>query len=417
MAACSTPPAGDFSPSDSCASSSGCAVSGCQGNALTPAAKNPCAGCSGEAKNSVQAQAGEAALGKPPLRAVFMGTPGFAAAILQRVLEAGHVQVVAAYTQPDRPAGRGKALKAPEVKVLAEERGIPVHQPLNFKATADGDAAVATLAAYQPDVLIVAAYGLILPQRVLNIPRLMPINVHASLLPKYRGAAPIQRAIISGDAVTGITIMRMEAGLDTGPILMQRAVGIDLNDTSATLHDELAREGGELLILALERLSGGALHAIPQDNARATHAAKLSKEEGSLDFTLSCRALHAHIRGITPWPGASMILHRKGQEDAVIQVAPGLFPLPVSMQEAAAVFAQQAGGDRETPGSGAAASTSHIIGVVEGALLISCADGCYAFTSLRPAGRKAMDGRAFFNGYLAGHEDIFFSGRCPKNQE
>ncbi len=317
-----------------------------------------------------------------------MGTPEFAARILERLLECPFIEVLAAYTQPDRPAGRGNALKAPEVKILAQSRGIPVHQPLNFKRVPEGDAAVAALAAYKPDVLLVAAYGLLLPQRVLAIPRLMPVNVHASLLPKYRGAAPIQRAIMNGDAVTGVTIMRMEAGLDTGPMLMQRATGIGLADTSATLHDELAREGAELLIMALERLAAGALAAIPQDSSRATHAAKLTKEEGQISLALPARTLHARIRGLTPWPGATLVLRRPGQKDLPVLVEPGPFPLP---EEAAQTLQREH--LPETPGT---------LGPCLGALLpVRCADGWYAFTSFRPAGKKAMDARAFYNGYIA----------------
>ena len=352
---------------------------------------------------SVQAEAARLAVDRPALRAVFMGTPAFAATILERLLPAGFVDVVAVYTQPDRPAGRGKQLSRPPVKELAERHGIAVEQPLDFKKTPEGDAAVAALAAHAPDVLLVAAYGLILPQRVLDIPRLMPLNVHASLLPKYRGAAPIQRAIMQGEAVTGVTIMRMEAGLDTGPILLQRAVGIGINDTSATLHDELATEGAELLLMALQRLAAGQAHEIAQESARATHAPKLRKEEGLLDFSLNARALHAHIRGVTPWPGASLILRREGQPDLDVQVEPGVFPLTEEMARTAAI-----GAEKEPQCAGSCAC---LIGQAGGALLLSCGDGAYAFTSFKPAGRKRMDAAAFYNGYIAGARGVHFSGR------
>ncbi|MCL1939426.1 MAG: methionyl-tRNA formyltransferase [Desulfovibrionaceae bacterium] len=349
---------------------------------------------------SVQARAGKAAALHPPLRAVFMGTPDFAAVILKALLNSPQVQLLAVYTQPDRPAGRGQKLTPPPVKALALEHGLPVFQPLNFKSDPDGDAAYHELAALQPDVLIVAAYGLILPQRVLDIPRLMPINVHASLLPKYRGAAPIQRAIMEGESVTGVTIMRMEAGLDTGPMLMQRAVGIDINDTSATLHDELSHEGADLLLRALERLRAGALPAIAQEEARATHAAKLRKEESVLDFSLPPEKLHAQIRGLTPWPGAVMYLHRDGREPLAVHPAPGQFPLTGKMREACASALPQAQ-DR----------TAHILGLVDNALLIACGTGCYAFTSLRPAGKNSMDAAAFANGYLSGFSQAFFTDK------
>lgn len=355
------------------------------------------------AGGSVQAEAARRAAALPALRAVFMGTPDFAAAILERLLPTDYLNIVAVYTQPDRPAGRGKSLCRPPVKELAEERGIAVEQPLDFKQTPQGDAAVAALAAYAPDVLLVAAYGLILPQRVLDIPKTMPLNVHASLLPKYRGAAPIQRAIMQGEAVTGVTIMRMEAGLDSGPILMQRAVGIGINDTSADLHAELAEEGAELLLMALQRLLAGTLHEIPQDHARATHAPKLRKEEGLLDFSRNTQELHAHIRGVTPWPGASMVLHREGQPDLVVQVEPGVFPLTDGMKQTLAAHGE--------PEMRASPACAQVIGLTDGALLLTCREGGYAFTAFRPAGRKNMDAAAFYNGYLAGARGAYFSGR------
>ena len=320
-----------------------------------------------------------------------MGTPDFAAAILERLLDFAGVRVLAAYCQPDRPAGRGKALRPPAVKTLAEKRDIAVRQPLHFKSGEEGDRAVRELAALEPDVLVVAAYGLILPQRVLDIPALLPVNVHASLLPRYRGAAPIQRAIMNGDSVTGVTIMKMEAGLDTGPILMQRAVGIGLNDTSEDMHRELAAEGAELLVAALERLRAGALAAIPQEEGRATYARKLGKEESLLDLSLSAAGLHARIRALTPWPGAALRLLRPGQDDLMVQVSPGIFPVPA--------FAVEQDEAERTANDGSL--SGDILGVADDALFVACGDGAYAFTSLRPSGKKSMGGKAFFNGYLA----------------
>jgi len=343
------------------------------------------------------------------LRAVFMGTPGFAATILRALLGSPQVDLLAVYTQPDRPAGRGKKLTPPPVKLLAQEHGLPVFQPPHFKPGPGGDAACRELASLQPDVLLVAAYGLILPQRVLDIPRLMPVNVHASLLPKYRGAAPIQRAIMAGEFVTGVTIMRMEAGLDTGPILMQRAVPIGSNDTSATIHDVLAREGADLLLRALERLRAGTLPHIAQDEDRATLAPKLRKEESVLDFSLPPEALHAQIRGLTPWPGALMYLHRDGREPLAVHPAPGLFPLTEKvaekMREACAA---------SSPPHDRADRTGHIVGLVDNALLVTCGEGCYAFTSLRPAGKNSMDAAAFANGYLNGFPEAFLIVAPPQ---
>jgi methionyl-tRNA formyltransferase len=234
------------------------------------------------------------------LRVVFMGTPEFAAASLKHLLEWGGCDVVGVYSQPDRPCGRGQVCTPPAVKLLALESGLPVFQPLNFRAQADVD----QLMALAPDLLLVAAYGLILPRTVLDIPKRGAINVHASLLPEYRGAAPIQRAIMDGRPVTGITIMQMEAGLDTGDILLQRSRAIGILDTAQTLHDELAEMGGKLLVDALEKMDQGRLVRIPQDHSRATYAAKLSKEEGRIDWNQPVLAVHNRIRGLFPWPGS-----------------------------------------------------------------------------------------------------------------
>ncbi len=321
-----------------------------------------------------------------PLRAVFMGTPQFAATILEHVLKSPLVEVVAVYAQPDRPAGRGKNLKEPEVKVLAKAHGLTVEQPLNFKDEAD----VARLASYKPDVLLVAAYGLILPQKVLDIPRLLPINVHASLLPHLRGAAPIQRAIMQGHVVTGISIMHMQAGLDSGPILLQRSLAIGLEDTSASLHEELAQMGGILLVESLATLAKGGLAGIEQDKARVSFAPKLAKEESLIDLRLSCTAIHALIRGLTPWPAASLMLRRDGHEDLKVQMTHGILPKTLFPS------------DEEKPRAGS------ILGLEGDNLLLATGDGAYALTSLCPAGKKPMTGRAFFNGYVASAHNAHF---------
>lgn len=310
-------------------------------------------------------------------RIVFMGTPQFAATILEKLLAFDGAEVVAVYTQPDRPAGRGKKLKASEVKVLALERGLPVHQPLNFTSVEE----VQRLSAYDADFLVVAAYGVILPQSVLDVPRQMPINVHASLLPKYRGAAPIQRSIMEGEVVTGVTIMRMEAGLDSGPMLMQQAMGIDINETASQLHDELAEAGASLLIECLTRLPKGGVRPIVQDDSLSSYAGRLVKEEGKVDFSRSVKEVHAHIRGVTEWPGAFASLEREGYEPVVVRLRPGVYPFSSPFEEGTA------------PGT--------IGGVSDNALLVACADGWYAFTCLRPAGKKDMDGAGFHNGYIA----------------
>ncbi|HQQ63063.1 MAG TPA: methionyl-tRNA formyltransferase [Pseudomonadales bacterium] len=231
------------------------------------------------------------------LRIVFAGTPEFAAAHLQALLGSKH-QVIAVYTQPDRPAGRGKKLTASPVKQLAERHQIPVYQPTTLK-----DASAHTeLAALSPDIMVVVAYGLLLPQRVLDIPRLGCINVHASLLPRWRGAAPIQRAIEAGDHETGICIMQMEAGLDTGPVLHKTACPILPADTGGSLHDRLAAIGPECLLEALDLMAADTITTEAQEEQLVTYAHKLSKQDARLDFARSAIALGQQIRAFNPFP-------------------------------------------------------------------------------------------------------------------
>lgn len=240
---------------------------------------------------------------KSPLRIIFAGTPDFAASSLQALLDhqdANGYQIVAVYSQPDRPAGRGHKLVASPVKQLAVQHDLPVYQPVNFKAEEDRQA----LADLEADIMIVAAYGLILPKAVLDTPKLGCINVHASLLPRWRGAAPIHRAVIAGDAITGITIMQMDVGLDTGAMLLKRQCDIKPEDTSGSLHDRLATLGGEALVEALEQLRHGTLTAEAQDEDASCYAEKLTKQEGRVDWTLDALTISRRIRGLLPWPGA-----------------------------------------------------------------------------------------------------------------
>ena len=239
-----------------------------------------------------------------PLRIVFAGTPEFAAESLKALLQHGEHDVIAVYTQPDRPAGRGRELKASPVKELALERRIPVYQPTSLKEAE----AEAELRALKPDLMIVAAYGLLLPQAVLDIPRLGCLNVHASLLPRWRGAAPIQRAILAGDRETGITIMQMDAGLDTGAMRYMERCPISPNDTGASLHDRLALLGGEALVAALELLVAGELPSAPQNDADATYARKLTKDEARLDWQQPADLLARSIRAYNPVPVACTTL-------------------------------------------------------------------------------------------------------------
>jgi len=231
------------------------------------------------------------------LRIIFAGTPEFAAQHLQALLCTEH-EVVAVYSQPDRPAGRGRKLTASPVKQLALDNGIEVQQPLSLK---DADAQ-AQLASYQADIMVVVAYGLLLPQIVLDTPRLGCINVHGSLLPRWRGAAPIQRALLAGDAETGVTIMQMAAGLDTGPMLLKRTLPITDADTSASLYDKLAISGCAGLVDTLAQID--TLLAAEQDESLTSYAEKLSKAEGAIDWQQSASAISTQVRGLNPWPVA-----------------------------------------------------------------------------------------------------------------
>jgi methionyl-tRNA formyltransferase len=291
------------------------------------------------------------------VRLIFAGTPDFAAQHLAALLQAGH-EVVAVYTQPDRPAGRGKKLQPSAVKTLALDHGLDVQQPETLKSSE----AQQKLASYQADLMVVVAYGLILPQAVLDIPQLGCINVHGSLLPRWRGAAPIQRAIWAGDNVTGITIMQMEAGLDTGPMLLKESVAIAPNDTSASLYERLAEIGPVALLDALARLSEDGLPAEPQDEDQATYAQKLKKEEARIDWQQSAAFIERCVRAFNPWPGTEFEI--AGQRFKVW---------------AADVVS---GDDSKSPGT--------LLDAGKNALCIQAQSGALNITHLQPIGKKTM---------------------------
>lgn len=232
-------------------------------------------------------------------RIVFAGTPEFALASLAALVDAGYIPV-AVYTQPNRPAGRGRRVSASPVKNYAEQQGIPLLQPQTLR----DDNAATELEKLQPDVLIVAAYGLILPQNILDIPAHGCLNVHASILPRWRGAAPIQAAILAGDSSTGVSLMEMSAGLDSGPVFSERSVAIAPDETAGELHDRLAATGGELLVADLARILNGELKPVEQDEALTTYAGKIQKQDAEIDWTLPAATLHRHIRAYNPVPGA-----------------------------------------------------------------------------------------------------------------
>jgi methionyl-tRNA formyltransferase len=234
------------------------------------------------------------------LRVIFMGTPDLSCAVLRALLTAPDFQVIAVVTQPDKPKGRDLKLRPSPVKELAVGRGLPVLQP----ERARNEVFIEQLRVLQPDLIAVAAYGQILPPNILELPRFDCINVHTSLLPKYRGAAPIQWAILNDEAETGVTIMKMDAGMDTGDILSQERTPIAPEDTSETLHDRLADMGARLLVRTIPDYVAGAVQARPQPAEGVTYAPKIKKEDGRLDWTQPARALWNRVRGLTPWPGA-----------------------------------------------------------------------------------------------------------------
>ena len=231
------------------------------------------------------------------MKIVFMGTPDFAAASLAELLACGH-EILAVYTQPDRPSGRGNKLKPSAVKLLAEQHRIPVYQPQKVRAAQS----VTELATLQPEIIIVVAYGQLLPQAILDIPKYGCLNVHGSILPQYRGASPIHQAIMDGQTRTGVTIMQMDVGLDTGDMLLKTYLPIEDNDTSASLYEKLAEQGPVALLQALEGLANGTLAAEKQDEALANYAEKLSKEEARLDWNKSAKQLWQEVRAFNPWP-------------------------------------------------------------------------------------------------------------------
>jgi methionyl-tRNA formyltransferase len=301
-----------------------------------------------------------------PLRIVYAGTPEFAVAALN-ALHASEHQVLAVYTQPDRPAGRGRVLTASAVKQYAQSHAIAVEQPLNFRDAA----AIEHLRSYAPDVMVVAAYGLILPQVVLDIPQFACLNIHASLLPRWRGAAPIQRAILAGDTQTGVTIMRMEAGLDTGPMLKTQSCALTSKDTAASVHDRLAALGATLLMEVLADLPGSLQRAAAQPAAGVSYAKKLSKEEAQLDWSQTAEQLDRKIRSFNPWPIAETQLH--GQQLRIWQAQ------IVSVKH------------REVPGTVLAATGAGI--------QVACGSGVLNLTEVQQAGRKALSAAEFIKSH------------------
>lgn len=298
------------------------------------------------------------------LRIIFAGTPDFAARHLDALLTSGH-QIVGVFTQPDRPAGRGKKLMPGPVKVLAETHGLPVFQPASLRPE-ENQKLVADLNA---DVMVVVAYGLILPKAVLDMPRLGCVNVHGSLLPRWRGAAPIQRALWAGDAETGVTIMKMDVGLDTGDMLYKLACPITAEDTSATLYDKLADLGPQGLIETLQQLADNTATPEVQDEAQVTYAEKLSKEEARIDWSLSAAQLERCIRAFNPWPMSWLMIDEQ----------------PVKVWKALVI------------NGNASAEPGTIIDASKNGIQVATGEGILNLESLQPAGKKAMSAQDLLN--------------------
>lgn len=299
------------------------------------------------------------------LNIAFAGTPLFAVAALDALLSSRH-RVVGVLTQPDRPAGRGQQLRASPVKLLAARHGLPVAQPQTLK-TPEGRE---PLRQWNPDLLVVVAYGLILPAAALELPRLGCINIHGSLLPRWRGAAPIQRAILAGDAETGVSIMQLDAGLDTGPVFLERRLPIGLHDTAGDLHDALAGLGAAALLEALDGIAAGSLEAVPQSEQGATYAPKLEKSEARIDWHASATHIDRQVRAFNPWPIAETRF-----------AGEALRVLRASVAEPA--------GNTAPPGT--------VLGIADDGLRVACGEGVLAVRELQRAGKRPVAARDFAN--------------------
>ncbi|KXV20799.1 methionyl-tRNA formyltransferase [Gluconobacter japonicus] len=293
------------------------------------------------------------------MRLIFMGTPDFAVPALHALMAAGH-EIVAVYTQPPRPAGRGKAVRRSPVHEAAEAAGIDIRTPARVrKDVAEHEA----FAALNADAAVVAAYGLILPKAMLDAPRLGCLNIHASLLPRWRGASPIQSSIVAGDSQSGVSIMQMDEGLDTGAVLLEEATPISASDTASTLHDRLSEIGGRLIVRALQEQPV----AVPQSEEGVTYAHMLKREDGRIDWSRSCEDIDHQIRGLTPWPGAFTTL-----DDVVLKIGAAT-PVP-----------EQSGSEVGT--------------AIDHALTIACGTGALRIERIQKPGRSMMNASDFVRG-------------------
>lgn len=300
------------------------------------------------------------------MKVVFMGTPDIAVPALEKIIEAGH-EVVLVVSQPDKPVGRSKALKPTPVKECALSHGIEVYQPERIRA----EESIAYLKKFEADVFVVEAFGQIVSQAVLDLPKYCCVNIHTSLLPKYRGAAPIQWAVLNGDLVTGVTTMRMDAGIDTGDIMMRQEVIVNEGETSGSLYDRLAIEGAKLIVKTLAALEDGTVVYTPQDESKATHTSKITKEMGSIDWNKSAEEIEHLIRGMNPWPSAYTKLDDKNVK---------IWKAKALSQDAAA-----------NPGT--------ITEITKDGIYVQTGEGTLAVLELQMEGKKHMTTDAFLRGY------------------
>jgi methionyl-tRNA formyltransferase len=315
------------------------------------------------------------------LRLGFAGTPQFSVPALDALLRSRH-RVVAVFTQPDRPAGRGQTLQVSAVKRRALDAGLPVLQPASFK-TPDAAAALDRL---QLDALVVVAYGLILPAAVLALPKLGCFNIHASLLPRWRGAAPIQRALLAGDTTTGVTIMRMEAGLDTGPLLAAREVGIGERETAGSLHDRLAPLGGELLVETLDAIAAGRVREQPQSQFGITYAEKITKAEALIDWREAAISILRRVRAFNPWPVAETRMNGMQLRVWDAELVPGTPAAPPSTA---------------TPPPAATPPPGSVVAASSAGIDVACGRGALRLLRLQLAGRKPLAAPEFLKSQRA----------------
>lgn len=317
------------------------------------------------------------------MRVVFMGTPDFSVGALESLIEAGH-QVAAVVTQPDKPKGRGKEVQMTPVKTCAQKHGIPVFQPVKIREPE----AVETLRGYQADIFVVAAFGQILTEEILGMPRYGCVNIHASLLPRYRGAGPIQWAIINGEKITGVTIMQMDKGIDTGDMLLKTEVPIASDETGDTLHDKLAAAGARLIVEALAKIEAGDVTPVRQNDADSCYAKMLQKSMGKIDWQMEAEKLDCLIRGLISWPGASTVYRGKN--------------LKIWQEEVASAEEMATGAgfmDSATPGT--------VVRVDRDAFYVQTGQGVLKILAVQPEGKKRMAVKDFLLGYPVKPGDIF----------